>query len=117
MHELSVCRGLIEQVARVAREHGGQRVVSVTVRIGPLSGVEAQLLRSAYPLASVGTIAQTATLIIEQLPVRVRCLECGAQSEVETTRLVCAACGTSRVQLLCGDELLLASVELERKDA
>ena len=117
MHEISVCRGLIHLVERVAVERRAKRVVSVTVRIGPLSGVEAQLLRSAYPLVSIGTVAQTATLIVELLPVRVRCLECGAQSETDTTRLVCACCGQRRVQLLGGDELLLASVELERDQA
>jgi hydrogenase nickel incorporation protein HypA/HybF len=116
MHELSVCHGLIAEVQRVAREQHAQRVVSITVRIGPLSGVEPQLLQSAYPLASAGTIAANATLIVECSTIRVCCLECGAQSQAQATRLLCARCGHWRVQLLSGDELLLASVELERED-
>lgn len=117
MHELSICQGLIGEVTRVAREERAQRVVSVTVRIGPLSGVEPELLRGAYPLASAGTVAEEARLIVERSAVRVRCLECGVESDAEPTRLLCAACGRWRVRLVSGDELLLASVELEREDA
>lgn len=115
MHELSVCQALMEQVARVAREQRAQRIVSVTVRIGPLAGVEPALLASAYPLASAGTLAADARLIIERSRVRVRCLECGAESDAESNRLLCATCGQWRVQVISGEELLLASVELERE--
>lgn len=115
MHELSVCQALMEQVARVAREQCARRIVSVTVRIGPLAGVEPALLASAYPLASAGTIAADSRLIIERSRVRVRCLECGAESPAESTRLLCAVCGQWRVQVISGEELLLASVELERE--
>ena len=43
MHELSVCLSLLDQVERIAREHGADRVVRIVLRIGPLSGVEAPL--------------------------------------------------------------------------
>lgn len=114
MHELSICQALMEEVARVAREQSARRIVSVTVRIGPLSGVEPALLANAYPLASAGTVAADSRLIVERSVIRVRCLECGAESEAASTRLLCAACGQWRVQVLAGEELLLASVELER---
>lgn len=114
MHELSVCQALLEQVAQVAREQQARRIVAITVRIGPLSGVEPALLESAYPLASAGTPAANATLIIERPGVRVRCQECGAESEAESTRLLCPRCGHWRVQVLSGEELLLVRVELEK---
>ncbi len=116
MHELSVCQALVEEVARVAREERARRIVSVTVRIGPLAGVEPALLMSAYPLASVGTPAQQSRLILERCEIRVRCLACGAQSQAESTRLVCGSCGEWRVEVLEGEELLLTRVELERDD-
>ena len=116
MHELSICRALMEEVERVARDERAQRIVSVTVRVGPLAGVEPALLASAYPLASAGTLAAHSRLILERSAVRVRCLTCGAQSEAESTRLLCGACGEWRVEVLEGEELLLSSVELERDD-
>ena len=114
MHELAICQGLMEQVVRVARDNRAIRVRSVTVRIGPLSGVEPALLEGAYPLASAGTSAADSRLILERSPIRLLCLECGARTETSACSLLCACCGHWRVQVLAGDELLLASIELER---
>lgn len=116
MHELSVCQALVDQVEQVAREQRARRIVSITLRVGPLSGVEPALLESAYPLASAGTAAASAALIIERPSVRVRCRDCGAQFETVISSLACTACGGWRVDILSGDELLLASVELEREE-
>lgn len=114
MHELAVCQALIDQVEQVAAREHAARVTAVTIQVGPLSGVEAQLLQDAWPIASAGGIAQGARLAIEKLPVRVRCLACGGESEAAPNRLVCAKCGNFRTQLLSGEELLLQSLELER---
>ena len=45
----------------------------------------------------------------------VECLTCGEQTDASVNRLVCAACGDYRTQLVSGDELLLKSIELERR--
>ena len=116
MHELSVCQSLLEQVERVAADHGAERVERIRVRIGPLSGVEADLLRSAYPLAAAGTIAEGAELDIEPAPVLVHCVSCGAETEATPNRLLCGACGDWHTRLVSGDELLLASLELSVPD-
>lgn len=113
MHELSVCQALIRQIQDIAREHRAVAVTSVKVQIGPLSGVEADLLKQAFPLASAGSVAETAQLVIEKLPIRVRCESCGAETAAEPNKLVCGACGDWHTRLLSGDEMLLASVELE----
>jgi len=112
MHELSVCRGMLNQAAAIATQHQADAVNRITLRIGPLSGVEPRLLRDAFPVARVGTVAERAELIIEQPPVRVRCLQCGVESACTPNRLLCSACGDARTQLLSGDELLLVSMEL-----
>jgi hydrogenase nickel incorporation protein HypA/HybF len=112
MHELSVCQGLLDQVARVAAAHGAAGVKNIVLRIGPLSGVVPSLLAQAFPLARAGTVATDAALTIEELPVRVRCDACGAETEARPNRLLCGECGDWRTQLIGGDELLLARVEL-----
>ena len=63
MHELAICQALIEQVERVARDNAARRILSITVSVGPLSGVEPQLLEHAYPLAAAGTVAEEAKLV------------------------------------------------------
>lgn len=116
MHELSVCQALVRQLNHIARREQAVRITQVVVHIGPLSGVEAQLLRHAYPIASAGTPAANAELILETLPIRVLCEACGAESEATANRLICGVCGDYHTRLLSGDELLLAQVGLEREE-
>ena len=112
MHELSVCLALMQQVESIAAQHGASRVETISLRIGPLSGIEPALLEHAFPLAATGTVADGGRLAIEQSEIVVRCTECGACSTVAPNRLVCGECGDFRTRLESGDEMLLASLEL-----
>jgi len=112
MHELALCQELIAEVARIAAAHDAVGASRILVTLGPLSGVEAPLLERAFLVARAGTIAEAATLEIEQQPLSVRCTVCGAKSEVTPTNLLCRTCNTWNVEILEGDALLLKSVEL-----
>jgi len=111
MHELSVCQAMLKQVLDIAQDYPDHQVKSITLKIGHLSGVEPLLLEQAFPFASVDTIAESAKLIIDNLPVKVRCLQCGAESETAPNQLLCQHCGDWRTQLQSGDEMVLASIE------
>ncbi|MBB3183707.1 hydrogenase nickel incorporation protein HypA/HybF [Halomonas fontilapidosi] len=112
MHELSLCRSLIRQAGRVAAEHGALRIRRVCLRIGPLSGVEAALMREAFPLASRHTLAEGARLEMTRCPVRVHCPLCRQEAEASVNDLSCPRCGHWQTRLTGGDELLLVSVDL-----
>jgi len=114
MHELAICQSLMEQVESIAEERNASSVTSITIGMGPLAGVEVQLLKNAYPIASAGSVAQDAELIIEHLPIKVRCNECGAESDALPNKLTCKQCGDWRTTLISGDEMMLMSVELEK---
>jgi hydrogenase nickel incorporation protein HypA/HybF len=114
VHELSICQALIEQVEAVASKEGALQVVQVRVGLGPLSGVEPQLLQQAFQLARAGSIAATASLLIDHLPVRVSCRECGQETAAEVANLACGNCGDWHTELVSGDEMLLTQVELVR---
>ena len=115
MHELAICQSLMEQVESIAHERDAKCVTSITIGIGPLSGVEFQLLKNAYPIASAGTVAEDAELIIEHLPIKVRCNQCGDESDALPNKLTCKQCGDWRTTLISGDEMMLMSLELEKQ--
>ncbi|EGV51833.1 hydrogenase maturation nickel metallochaperone HypA [Candidatus Endoriftia persephone] len=117
MHELAVCQALMRQVDEIATREAAERVTRIILQIGPLSGVVPELLQQAFTIARTGTVAETAELVTQTQPVRVRCTICGAESDATPNRLLCGACGDYRTQLIGGDELLLASLELERADS
>jgi len=113
MHELSVCLSLLEQVEAIAAERGAQQVTRIEVKIGPLSGVESELLGNAWPLASAGTIAVDAEFVIDEAEIVVRCNTCDAETPAKINRLTCGECGDFRTTVVSGDEMILQSLELE----
>lgn len=117
MHELAVCQALIGQVESIAHRESAARITAIHLAIGPLSGIEAELLRRAWPLAAAGTVAEQAQLLLTAAAIRVRCSTCGEESAAIANRLVCGHCGDWRTRLLSGDEMLLTRVELERSPA
>ena len=114
MHELSVCQAMIDQVEIIARRENAAQVMAIHLGIGPLSGVEPQLLEQAFYIARAGTIASDADLLIESLPIRVSCQQCGQITDASPARLICGNCGDWHTSVVSGDELMLAHVELIR---
>lgn len=116
MHELSICQALMTQVETVALENQASKVTRITLGLGPLSGVEESLLRHAYPVASAGTLAEDAELLIRPMAIRVKCSNCGKESDATPNRLLCGHCKDWQTKLVSGDELLLMQLELEKPD-
>lgn len=114
MHEFSVASSLLHLVEGHARAHAATRVVRVHVRIGEQSGVEPELLRSAWELVSERSPAAGAELSLHAVPVRWECRTCAALLAPEAG-LHCPACG-GPASLASGLELFLDRVELEVAD-
>ena len=114
MHELSICQQMMIQVNEIALQNQASAIESITLKIGPLSGVESSLLKQAFPFVAAQTIAENAELIIEELPVVIQCNQCGSKTSTKPNNLVCSQCGDYHTQLLSGNEMLLANVEITR---
>jgi hydrogenase nickel incorporation protein HypA/HybF len=112
VHELSVCQALLRQVAEIADARGAHIVERITIEVGPLCGLEPELLAGAFAVARAGGCAAGAALDIESTPLIISCLSCGARSEAKPNRLICSACGGFRARIVAGDELRLRRVEL-----
>ena len=112
MHELSICQALIDQVEQIARDNQAAQVLQIRIGIGPLSGVEPDLLEQAFYIARAGSLAADAELSIARLPIRVRCRHCDQVTDAQPANLVCGHCGNWQTRLVSGDEMLLSQVEL-----
>jgi hydrogenase nickel incorporation protein HypA/HybF len=112
MHEMSICQGLMSQVEKIAQERGAGRVDLIVLSIGPLAGVEPELLSRAFEVARAETVANDAELEIETGPVVVECRSCGTSGEAQVNRLLCPSCGDWKVNLVQGDEMLLLRLEV-----
>jgi hydrogenase nickel incorporation protein HypA/HybF len=65
MHEMSLLRGLLNQIEAAARRHGAARVSVVRLKLGPLAHIEPDHLREHFVEAARGTLADSARLEIE----------------------------------------------------
>ena len=111
MHEYSLAQALVERVEREARARRASAVHRVTVRLGPLSGVEPELLVTAYGHLRTGTLCAGAELDLVGEDVVWRCEACGA-ALVPGSALCCPDCGLP-ARLAGGDALVLDRIELE----
>jgi hydrogenase nickel incorporation protein HypA/HybF len=109
MHEYSIIQSLVDSVrAAVPR---GAAVHRIEVRIGELSGVDCELLATAYDVFRVGTLCESASMTIDRIPARWACSNCGAEV-MPGAILRCAFCGEA-ARLAEGDEIILQRIELE----
>ena len=111
MHEYSLMTALMERVEAEAATHRALAVHRVRVRIGELSGVEPDLLESAFAIVRAGTICAGAALEIERVAARWVCPAC-RRPLAAGGRLECPACGEPAA-LAAGDEIVLGQIELE----
>jgi hydrogenase nickel insertion protein HypA len=116
MHERSLVRALLRQVEQLAAEHPKSKVLSVRVRMGEFSGVEPDLLASAYGDMVQETPLRGAVLNMERVPLEASCNDCGSVSRIERYRFQCAECGSVRVSIRGGEEMLLDSVTFEEPE-
>ena len=112
MHEMSIAQAIVEQAEAVMRQEGAMRVTAVSVSVGRLSGVDRGALEFAFPFVARNTPAEGATLAIEEIPAELTCRVCKATTNPDLPFLVCERCGSADVELLCGRELQLKTVEL-----
>ncbi|MCX6568736.1 MAG: hydrogenase maturation nickel metallochaperone HypA [Candidatus Aminicenantes bacterium] len=113
MHELSLIASVFDILEEKAREHGASRITAVVLRVGRMSGVVPELLESAFDTYKKGTPADAARLEIVVVPVKLLCPDCGGASVREDTDFSCAACGSKRVEIVEGREIVVEKIELE----
>jgi hydrogenase nickel incorporation protein HypA/HybF len=116
MHERSLVKALLRQVEHVAGEYPGSRVVAIRLRIGEFSGVEMELLASAYEDLVTETPFRGATLNLEQLPLEAVCDQCGSRFRIERFTFQCNGCGSLQLSIHGGEEMLLDSVTMEETE-
>ncbi|OFW05192.1 MAG: hydrogenase nickel incorporation protein HypA [Acidobacteria bacterium RIFCSPLOWO2_02_FULL_68_18] len=111
MHEYSIVQALFERVAAEARTRRATAVHRLSIRIGELSGVEPDLLTTAYETFRTETICAGAALDLRVVPARWTCPGCGRGFDRGDV-LRCAACGVP-ARLAGGDEIMLDRIEME----
>ena len=111
VHEYSIIQALLNRVEAEAASRNASAVYSLSIRLGELSGVEPQLLKTAYETFREGTLCARADLELRQVPALWVCRVCEKPLR-SRERLRCATCGRPG-SLSEGDEIILDQIQLE----
>ncbi len=113
MHELGIAEATLIAVQKEAARFPGARVTRIGMRIGELAGIDAAALQFAFEAILRGTDLDPLRVEIEQCPRKQKCLDCEQDFVVRDYDLQCPYCHSSRSDMVGGDELDLAFVEVE----
>lgn len=113
MHELAMVRSIYNVINEKIKEYNVKRVKQVKLIVGELTGVEDIIMKSCFEIYVQATPAEGAILMIERVPVKVRCRICGNEYETKIPFSECAVCGNKSFQIISGKELFIESMEVE----
>ena len=115
MHEISLVQNLIEQLRQLAFANNAEKVVSVTMEIGPLSGVVIDSFQFGFDtLTASDILLGKAQLVIQKTDAFYHCSGCGHEMVTNNSRPdKCPLCGDRLLIPKGGDELILRQVEME----
>jgi hydrogenase nickel incorporation protein HypA/HybF len=111
MHEYAIVQALMERVKAEARARHATSVHRLSVRVGELSGVEVELLVTAYSTFRERTICEHAALDVQRVTARWECPRCH-RVIARGSMLQCESCATPAA-LVAGGEIMLDRIEME----
>lgn len=114
MHELAVTENIIKICCEEVQRHEVQRVLEVRLDIGELKGLIPNCIQYYFDIASKGTPAEGAKLVINKIPITMKCKNCGLEKEAAPCiGFSCEKCGGQDFKMVKGNEFLIQSLEVE----
>jgi hydrogenase nickel incorporation protein HypA/HybF len=99
--------------AEVARQ-GGSQVNALHLKLGQLSGVVKEALLFSWEVASAGSPLAGSRLLIEEIPVVVRCANCESDRTLPSIQqFFCPVCRMPAFEVLSGRELEVVALEIQ----
>ncbi|MDO4518966.1 MAG: hydrogenase maturation nickel metallochaperone HypA [Eubacteriales bacterium] len=114
MHELGVVFHVIRNVKQVAEENQAQKINSVTLQVGEVSGIIHEYLTDCWKWAiKKEEILKESSLYIEPIQAITHCEACGKDYETVKYAKVCPFCQSENTYLLTGNEFLIKEIEVD----
>jgi len=82
MHEFSFAYNIFKVAETTAIKYNAKKITEVYLEIGELTLIVPELLKQSFKMATKGSIAEDAELIIEFVPGMIKCRDCGKISKV-----------------------------------
>lgn len=117
MHERSLARVLLKQVAEIVSGHSSTQVVAIRISIGRFSGVEPELFQSALKEMLARSPHREAVVEMDIVEIEAVCPECDLRFRVDGFSFTCPECGCQRTRVVQGEGLVLDSILLQEESS
>ncbi len=111
MHELSLLQSLLEQLDQLKVDHDLESINEVYLSVGEISGVDISFFQSTADLYLPSTPWARLILHFQELPWRIRCLDCYQEQVVIEQNNQCQQCHSQQTTTIQGREFLIQRVE------
>ena len=113
MHELSIAQSIIKIVESSLPNKNENKVNSVHLLIGKLSGIEIDALQFAYSVLKNNSILNCSVLKIDVKNGLAKCLTCNITFEMNKYGIPCPDCGGFAIEILKGKEMKVLKINID----
>ncbi|UCD20340.1 MAG: hydrogenase maturation nickel metallochaperone HypA [candidate division WOR-3 bacterium] len=113
MHEFSVTKSLVDLCNEEAGRNNIEDVKKIHLKVGKFTGFSPDSIRFYFEHLKVNTRCRHASIVFEEIAIRIKCSNCCKDHTIEDPVLLCPACGSDRIELMSGREFYVASIEGE----
>lgn len=113
MHELSVTQGILKICIDESKKNEFEKIKEIRIKVGELTGLVPSCIDYYFEIISKDTIAQGAKLIIDKLPIKIKCRDCSFVGQISKDDYRCPKCSSNKIEIKNGREFYVDSLEVE----
>ncbi len=114
MHELSLAYNICNTAS--AHVGPGQKLKTIIVECGPLSGVVPESLEFGFSIAAAESNLDGVKLELRLLKARATCPACGERFDIDSMWTTCIRCGHAPLTVEGGRELMIKEIQVEEEN-
>ena len=112
MHELSIAQSIVDLAENVAVTEKADRIQSINIEIGALSGVVLDALEFAMEITVKNTKLENASINYFRKEGKAICSECNFQFKTDNLLALCPKCKRANFKIIDGKQLRIKSLTL-----
>ncbi|MHA2390544.1 MAG: hydrogenase maturation nickel metallochaperone HypA [Promethearchaeota archaeon] len=122
MHEFSFAYNIFKVAEATALKYKAQKITEVLLEIGELTLIVPELLQRSFEMATKGSIAEGAKLIITLTPGKIQCRDCSKISDVSLNKdaqltglqlFKCSHCGSNNTEIVEGKKANVKNIKIQ----
>lgn len=113
MHEMSVVNSIIKICSEEVEHRNIKKVNSIKLMVGELAGLVPECISYYFDIATKDSNISGAKLIIEKIPLKIKCNTCGYEGSADKKKFICPSCNGYKLQIKEGREFYIKSMEVD----